>query len=58
MIGLILTGAGGIAAMALYTGIRTYRNSRKAGADRLGALKDAGRVVINGGGGPGPVLPR
>jgi hypothetical protein len=46
---------GGAGAAALWVFIRTYRNARKAGADRLGAIKDAGRVVINGGGGPGPI---
>lgn len=49
---------GGAAATALWTGARTYRNARKAGADRLGAAKDAWRVLIRGGGGPGPVLPK
>ncbi len=48
----LLSVIGGGAVMALWTGYRTYRNARKAGADRPGALKDAGRVVINGGGGP------
>lgn len=49
---LIGTFFGGGALVALYIAVRTYRNARKAGADRLGALKDAGRVVVQGGGGP------
>lgn len=56
---ILVSGGCGVVLMALYTGARTYRNARKAGADWLGAMKDAMRVVINGGGGPpAPRIPQ